>query len=234
MYQRHRPFSPRAIDKPYRFLKLPLRVDSEPLVAELRESGVTWTASQWKWHLETRFCVLRAGGSEPYPGGALVSGAGVDQPVLGALPRLRAFLDGFFPAPARMAWLGLSPPGARIFLHRDNTYHWDEHHRVHIPLVTSPEARLCVAKRFLHLPAGSTWAFNNTLPHGALNTGPDRIHLMVDLPPEPAVQALFAGGEPATGEPDPDALAQIEQDPFIALDAAQRADRDLMQRLRMQ
>ena len=59
---------------------------------------------------------------------------------------------------------GSSPPGARIFLHRDNTQHWDEHHRIHLPLVTTPDAKLCVLGRFQHFPAGHLFAFNNSRP----------------------------------------------------------------------
>jgi hypothetical protein len=209
-------------------------VEFEPLLAELRAAAVPWSSSQWKWHMETRFCVLRGGGEQPYPGGALVTGAGVDQPVLARLPRLRAFLDTALPAPARLAWLGSSPPGARIFLHRDNTHHWDEHHRVHVPLDTTPLARLCVSGRFVHMPAGTAWAFNNSLAHGAINRGSERIHLMLDLPPTPAVQALFDAGEDVEGERDPQALAELAQDPLKLLRKGQLADLELVARLLQQ
>lgn len=234
VYQRHTPPSSLAIDKPYRFLRLPVDVDVAPLLDELRAAAVPWSPSQWKWHMETRFCVLRGGGEQPYPGGALVSGAGMDQPILARLPRLRAFLDTGMPVSARMAWLGLSPHGARIFLHRDNTHHWDEHHRVHVPLDTTPMARLCVAGRFVHMPAGTAWAFNNSMPHGAINRGPDRIHLMIDLPSTPEVQALFTAGQPVEGERDPDALAELARDPLEALGKGQLADIDLVRRLLQQ
>ena len=234
VYQRPTPQSPRSIDKPYRFLRLPVAVEVGLLRDELRGVALPWSPSQWKWHMETRFCVLRGGGEQPYPGGALVSGAGIDQAVLDRLPRLRAFLDTGLPAPARMAWLGLSPPGARIFLHRDNTHHWDEHHRVHVPLETTPLARLCVSGRFVHMPAGTAWAFNNSRPHGAINRGPDRIHLMVDLPSTPAVQALFDAGQAVDGDRDAEALAELARDPLAALDKAQLVDIDLVRRLLQQ
>lgn len=234
VHQRPTPRSPRAIDKPYHFLRLAMDVDVAPLLDELRAAAIPWASSQWKWHMETRFCVLRGGGSEPYPGGALVSGAGADQPILARLPRLRAFLDQGFPVPARMAWLGWSPPGARIFLHRDNTHHWDEHHRVHVPLDTSPAARLCVSGRFAHMPAGTAWAFNNSLPHGAINRGPDRIHLMLDLPDVPEVQALVRAGEPVAGERDPETVAELSQDPLKLLHEGHLADMELVRRLLQQ
>ncbi|MCA9538566.1 MAG: aspartyl/asparaginyl beta-hydroxylase domain-containing protein, partial [Myxococcales bacterium] len=143
-------------------------------------------------------------------------------------------LDTAFPAPAALAWLGLSPPGARIFLHVDNTTHWDEHHRVHLPLITTPAARLCVDGRFAHLPAGTLWAFNNSRPHGAINDGPDRLHLMVDLPATPAVQAWLAQGEPFDGKEDSAAFAALNADPLSVLTEAERSDGAFVSRLNRQ
>lgn len=233
-FQRPYSRSVRAADKPHRFARLPGAIDVDPLLDEVDAASLPWLGSQWKWHLQTRFAILRGGPPTGWPGGEMTSGAGVDTPLLARLPRLRAALDGAFPAPAALAWLGLSPPGARIFLHVDNTPHWDEHHRVHLPLRTTPQARLCVRGRFQHFPAGSIWTIDNSSPHGALNEGPDRLHLLVDLPDTEPVRAWLARGDGVDGDVDDDALAQISGDPFAALSDAQRADADLMRRLRLQ
>lgn len=236
LYQRSHRRSEAAVAKPYRFLRLPGRVDPAPLVAELRDAvrPSDWLPSQWKWHLGTEFLVLRGGGRGPYPGSELISGAGRDLPVMERLPRLRAFLDGAFPTPVRLAWIGRSPPGSWIHLHVDNTAHWDEHHRVHVPLVTTPAARLCIGDRFLHLEAGFFWAFNNSRPHGAVNDGPERLHLMVDLPSTPEVEAWLAAGEPVEGHREPAALEKLRGDPLDAVPPELRADPELMARLRRQ
>ncbi|MCB9546229.1 MAG: aspartyl/asparaginyl beta-hydroxylase domain-containing protein [Myxococcales bacterium] len=218
LYQRpHRP-GPSAIAKPYRFRRLGGFVDVAPALAELDAlPAEAWLPSQWKWHLGTRFLILRGGPSGVAPGSALTAGGGVDAPALASLPALRALLDEAFPEPAALAWVGLSPAGSRIHFHVDNTAHWDAHHRVHLPLRTSPGARLCVDAAFLHLPAGTLWAFNNSRPHGALNTGPDRLHLMVDLPATPAVEAWIAAGEDVAGAPDPAARQALCRNPLDAL-----------------
>lgn len=243
MFQRPRARSPRAIDKPYRFLRLPLRVDVAPLVAELDALGgarrLPWMQSQWKWHLETRFCILRAGREgRHYEGSALVGGADVDQPVLDRLPETRRFLDEAFPVPARLAWLGESPPGARIFLHVDNTEHWDEHHRVHVPLITNPAARLAVGRRFVHMAPGEVWAFNNSAAHGAMNRAPSgtpaRIHLMLDLPSTPEVEALLARAERVEGEADREAWEELGTNPLKSLHRGHYADQELITRLLQQ
>jgi kumamolisin len=237
MYQRRYTHAPDAVAKPYRFVELPLHVDAAPLAAEIRAAKIGWLRSQWKWHLGTSFAILRGGPDRGFPGSRLAFNegrGGVDAPDLAQLPQVKALLDTAFPAPAALAWLGLSPPGARIFLHVDDTAHWDRHHRLHVPLVTSEAARLCVAGGFLHMPAGSVWLFNNSVPHGGENLGPARVHLMVDLPATPEVEAFLAQGTPREGAPDPEALARIARDPLEALTAADRRDASLMARLTRQ
>lgn len=235
MHQRPHAPSPNAATKPYGFLRLPMTVDVTPWLAEIEAAHLDWLPSQWKWHLGTYFCILRAGPEGRHPGSALVSGTGVDTANLQALPRLRHFLDTAFPAPAALAWIGLSPAGSRIHTHIDNTAHWDEHHRIHVPLVTNAKARLGIGDRFQHFPLGTVWALNNSVPHGAINDGStDRLHLMLDLPPTPAVEAWLADGERVEGEADAEAWARLAGDPMDALSEAQRADAYLMARLRLQ
>lgn len=206
-------------------------MDVEPLLAELEAvPAEAWLPSQWKWHLGTWFLILRGGPAGDVPGSALASGGGVDAPILSQLPALRRMLDTAFPAPAPLAWIGRSPPGSCIRLHVDNLPWWDEHHRIHVPLRTSPGARLCADGHFQHLPAGTAWAFDNSRPHGALNDGPDRLHLVVDLPPTPAVEAWIAAGLEHPGERDEAALARLRRNP---LDDLQLTDLkgDLLTRL---
>lgn len=234
MYQRRHVPSPNALPKNYRFLELPLRIDVSPIVAEIEAASITWLPSQWKWHLGTSFCILRGGQERGWPGSRLTSGVGIDAPALEGLPRVRELLDAAFPSRVASAWLGLSPPESRIHLHVDNMPHWDEHHRFHVPLVTNERARLCVAGRFLHLPAGTVWAFNNSVPHGAENLGAPRIHLMVDLPSSPEIEALVASGVPREGARDPEAMARLSRDPMESLPEDARRDRNLLWRLSQQ
>ncbi len=235
MHQRPHTRSPAAIHKPARFLRLPGQIDVRAAAEAVAAPGLPWLPSQWKWHLGTEFLILRGGPPTRTPGGELTSGIAVDAPALARLPALRALLDDALPAPALVAWVGKSPPGAQISVHVDNTAFWDEHHRVHLPLVTQPEARLAVAGRFAHFPAGEPWAFNNSKAHGALNGGTrDRLHLLVDLPDTPAVRAWMAAGEPVEGTPDPAAWAALSADPLARLTPAERADAHLMARLAQQ
>ena len=216
MFQRPHQRSPRALEKPYRFAwwPLPLELDLTPLIDEIVQTGPEWLESQWKWHVESRFSLLRAGQREGYPGSELTNGHSIDQPSLLLLPRLAQFLDTAFPVKPTLAWLGRLPEGARIFTHVDNTEHWDEHHRVHVPLITNQQARLCVAGRFLFLQPGRLWLLNNSLPHGALNRGPERLHLVLDLPHFAGFDAWLAQGQLESGDKDATALAELDQNPL--------------------
>lgn len=230
-YQRPHLRSPRAIDKPYRFVRLPLSAEPDECIAHLHDLGSAWLPSQWKWHRGTYFRVLRGGPRGSGPASELTTGWGIDAPELAQRPGLRAWLDRAFPVAPALAWLGLSPPGAVIAAHVDNTAHWDEHHRVHVPLVTSPRALLCVEGRFVHLRPGFAWALDNSVTHGAYNGGPARVHLIVDLPDAPTVQAWLARGTHVLGHANPRLLAELERDPLTNLSDAERACPPLMERM---
>jgi hypothetical protein len=234
VYQRPHQRSPRALPKDYRFNRRPLWFATQPLCEELDGPELEWIESEWKWHVGTRFCLLRGGAQQGYNGSELTSGSSVDHPNLEKLPRLRAVLNEAFPAPAAVAWLGWLPRGSRIFLHVDNTGHWDEHHRVHVPLITNLEARLCVAGRFLHLDPASAWLVNNSVVHGALNRGPDRLHLMLDLPASEAVDRWVAGGIAEVGEEDGPALDELAANPLAALPPEVLQDRARLARMLQQ
>ena len=232
MYQRRHHRSAAAAPKPYRFRRLTGAFDPAPLLAEIDALPAdAWIGSQWKWHLGTRFCILRGGPAGAAPGERLTGGGGVDAPVLTRLPATHALLEAAFPVPAALAWIGASPPGARICVHVDNTAHWDEHHRVHLPLRTQGDAKLCVAGRWLHLTPGQMWALNNSLPHAAANDGPLRLHLMVDLPDVPSVRAWIAAGVDVEGAPDAGLWADVTRDPFDAVTPKHLAEPGLLGRL---
>ena len=231
MFQRPHQRSPGALDKAYQFAWWPLGFDVAPLVEEIALQRLEWLESQWKWHVEAHFSLLRAGQRSGYPGSELTNGHSINQPNLERLPHLCQFLDSAFPVKPTLAWLGLLPEGSRIFTHVDNTEHWDRHHRIHIPLITNPEARLCVARRFLFLQPNRMWLLNNSLPHGALNRGPERLHLVLDLPHFAGFDAWLAEGNLESGETDAAALAELEQNPLDSAAASSSLDSTRLARL---
>jgi kumamolisin len=234
VFQRPHQRSPRALDKPYRFAWWPLGCELSPLVEEIAGQRPEWLESQWKWHVESRFALLRAGQRAGYPGSELTNGHSINQPSLERLPRLLHFLDTAFPVPPTLAWLGRLPEGARIFSHVDNTQHWDEHHRVHVPLITNPQARLCVAGGFLFLEPNRIWLLNNSLPHGALNRGPERLHLVLDLPHFAGFDHWLAQSNRESGDTDAAALAELDQDPLESPAATSSLDSARLARFSIQ
>jgi hypothetical protein len=199
-------------------------VELAPVLAEIGEQQTEWLESQWKWHVESRFALLRTGQRAGYPGSELTNGHSINQPNLERLPRLLEFLDSAFPIKPTLAWLGRIPAGGRIFTHVDNTRHWDEHHRVHVPLITNEHARLCVEGRFLFLQPNRIWLLNNSVPHGALNRGPERLHLVLDLPHFSGFDAWLANGTLESGAADADALAELDQNPLDSHAASSALD----------
>jgi kumamolisin len=55
---------------------------------------------------------------------------------------------------------------------------------------------------------------NNSLAHGALNRGPERLHLVLDLPHFAGFDAWLAQATHQSGEPDAPALAELDQNPL--------------------
>jgi quercetin dioxygenase-like cupin family protein len=54
--------------------------------------------------------------------------------------------------------------------------------RIHIPLVTNPEAWFIVSGKEHHLEVGMSYQVNPSIPHAVRNAGPSsRIHLMFDV-----------------------------------------------------
>jgi len=231
VFQRPHQRSQHALEKSYRFAWWPLDFELGPLMEEFTRQRPEWMESQWKWHVESRFSLLRTGRRGAYPGSELTNGHSVNQPNLERLPCLRHFLDTAFPSKPTLAWLGRLPPGGRIFTHVDNTQHWDEHHRIHVPLVTNQQARLCVAGRFLFLRPNRIWLLNNSVPHGALNRGPERLHLVLDLPHFAEFDAWITRAHLESGEADAAALAELDQNPLDSAAALDSLDSARLARL---
>lgn len=213
---------------------LPTAFPLAPIISELGSQPQEWLDSQWKWHIETRFSVLRAGKRKAYPGSELTHGHSIDQPNLERLPRLRQLLDHAFPVRPTLAWLGRIPSGGRIFSHVDDTHHWDEHHRVHVPLITNPEARLCVDEHFLFLRPRRIWLLNNSVQHGVINRGPERVHLCLDLPHFRGFAAWLARGQVEHGERDDAALRELNRDPMSSPFVSDAIEPARLTRLRAQ
>ncbi|AQZ70539.1 hypothetical protein BKM31_20890 [[Actinomadura] parvosata subsp. kistnae] len=115
-----------------------------------------------------------------------------DTPWLARLPHLAEVLKAI---PARLASVRLMAlgPGARTPLHSDTKVGlpWGSV-RLHVPIVTMPEATLTIAGEVHCWPPGTVWYADFTRGHMVENTGTDvRVHLVIDSLVTPALLALF-------------------------------------------
>ena len=71
--------------------------------------------------------------------------------------------------------------GESIKTHRDHGDSLSRAHRIHIPVITNPDAEFAVAGHIKHLAAGEAWEINNRKLHAVRNNGIDhRVHLILD------------------------------------------------------
>jgi hypothetical protein len=73
------------------------------------------------------------------------------------------------------------PPGAEIRPHIDDGYSLKRCHRIHVPLVTSPQTLFRVGDTRFNMGEGEMWEINNRRLHAVTNGGDAaRIHLIMD------------------------------------------------------
>lgn len=73
------------------------------------------------------------------------------------------------------------PAGTEIRPHIDDGYSLKRCHRIHVPIVTTPETLFRVGDTRFHMAAGEMWEINNRRIHAVTNGGDAaRIHLIMD------------------------------------------------------
>ncbi|MXO90814.1 aspartyl/asparaginyl beta-hydroxylase domain-containing protein [Pontixanthobacter aquaemixtae] len=98
-------------------------------------------------------------------------------PVMEAAIAPYKFRDPKFPK----AMLAKLAAGHRIDSHKDGAGSNQHVHKIHVPLVTSKDAKLFVNGEFFNLEVGSAYEVNNIVAHGAKNDGAeDRIHFIFE------------------------------------------------------
>ena len=85
------------------------------------------------------------------------------------------------------AEIPLLPAGTKVNPHYDDTESFVIQHRVHIPIITSPEIIFTIDGIDKNLKIGEIWEIDNTKMHGVNNPSDiDRIHLIVDFKKAPS------------------------------------------------
>lgn len=118
-------------------------------------------------------------------------------PALAKSPALRATLDHFSSKRNRVRLMRLGP-GNRILRHSDPLHAIDPGLvRLHIPVVTNAQVFFMVNDTRVEMKPGETWHVDVRFPHAVENRGSAaRVHLVMDLVRDPALDRLLANGEP--------------------------------------
>jgi len=100
------------------------------------------------------------------------------EPVMEAAANSYGYAHNIYPK----AMFARLKAGAIIHRHRDGAGSNLESHKIHIPIVTNPNAKFIVADKSFHLEEGRAYEVNNIRLHGALNDGEeDRIHFIFEV-----------------------------------------------------
>jgi hypothetical protein len=190
-------------------LKLPVAFDPAGLAADLAAlAGAPWTRHFVEQNYEGEWSVipLRApkGTAGQHPIRQIYSDPSLtafeDTPLMAACPHLRA-VAGAFGAPQAVRLMRLTP-GSVIKEHTDHDLA-AEHGvaRIHAPVVTNPDVVFEVNRRRLDMAPGEAWYLRLADPHRVANRGAaDRIHLVVDVPFNPTLEALMRQAMAATAQ----------------------------------
>jgi hypothetical protein len=125
-------------------------------------------------------------------------GAFAATPALAAAPALRATLDAFAHERNRIRLMRLHP-GGHIMRHSDPLHTIDPRLvRVHVPVITNPDVWFMVNDARVTMLPGETWHVDVRFPHEVRNRGNSvRVHLVMDLVRDAALDRLLADGVPA-------------------------------------
>lgn len=190
------------------FLRLPVPVDVPLLRAEydtIPEDA--WGVSYWDVHCSIDVLLLRGGnrGVEDDFGAVEVH----DAPIVARLPCIERLLASDGPlGGARYAFLFRTKPGGITRVHDDQHEMYQRAMRIHVPIITNPGAFLLSEGRSKHFAVGETWTFDNQAPHSVVNGDTQRVHLIIDVDPNPVLAALVDRAVFDPGEEDPERWAR--------------------------
>ena len=180
------------------FLQLPLLFDSTRLAAEIADIP----ESDWRRHPQghpgNSALPLVAVDGNPDDDG--VAGPMRPTPLLQRLPyvhQVMACLDAVIGRTRLMRIEG----GGEATSHSDLHYYWQDHLRVHVPIVTTPHVRFVCGDAETHMAAGECWVFDTSRRHNVLNPDPtQRVHLVVDTVGSASFVRLLAEARPHDGQ----------------------------------
>ena len=181
-------------------LKLPVAFDPAQLAADLAAlAAAPWTAHfvEQNYEGEWSAMALRApkGTAHQHPIRQIYSDPGItefeDTPLMDACPHLRAAAEAF--GEAHAVRLMRLTPGSVIKEHTDHDLAAEDGMaRIHVPVTSNPDVVFEVNRRRVDMAPGEAWYLRLADPHRVANRGEsDRIHLVIDVPINPTLEALM-------------------------------------------
>ncbi|HKJ74881.1 MAG TPA: aspartyl/asparaginyl beta-hydroxylase domain-containing protein [Alphaproteobacteria bacterium] len=186
------------------FLKLPVEIDVKRLVDEYNSiPEEAWGTSFWDAHCSIDVLTLRAGTNGDDTD--YITDNVSDNPILKDYPYISWLLseDSPFGRSLYVVMFRMRPKGITR-IHPDNHEAWETTHRIHIPLTTNDGAFLLSEGRAKHIPVGEVWTFDNQSLHSVVNGDTMRCHMVIDVRPNPKLQALMRDAVFDPGEDSPD------------------------------
>ncbi len=160
------------------FIRLALRVDAERLAAEV----LALPDDAWIPHPEgapgnTCVQLVASGGNHL---DHATTGAMAPTKHLLQMPYHRTVLASLGAPIGRTRLMRIEPEG-HLDLHVDTNRYWQEHMRVHAPVITHPDVRFTCDERSVHMAPGEVWVFDTWQRHGVDNPADfARVHLVID------------------------------------------------------
>jgi hypothetical protein len=177
---------------PRPFFRLPVRFDAARLAAEvaaLPESA--WTKHSQGHAGNSAARLITVGGGE----NDAVNGEMKPTAMLAACPYLIQVLASFSTVWSRSRLMRIDA-GAAVPQHSDADYPGFHRVRVHVPIVTRPEARFHCADENVHMAAGEAWIFDTWREHRVENPAPEAcVHLVADTSGTSTFWRLLAKAE---------------------------------------
>lgn len=175
-------------------LRLPVKFDTEKLLEEFHSiDGSLWGARGGRVgvHVQAEAIFLR--GYAPADGDLPIG----DRDITASLPFTMQLIRQLLRAqPMRCLFAKLKPKG-KVPIHIDHGVYFEKTIRIHVPVVTNPQAIMIAGGQFFHMRVGEVWALNNSDAHGVLNESETlaRTHLICDYIPSEYLLNLLAKGE---------------------------------------
>lgn len=202
---------------PSDLLKLPLKVDAERLAYEVAQiPHSAWSTNPSGLYGNSGLVLVSVNGE--INDDFAISGPMQATKHLLACPYMQQIFAAL-KAPISRSRLMMLAPGASANTHLDARYHWFRRIRIHIPVVTNPEAFFTCNGETVNMKVGEVWTFNSAKPHAAENfSNKGRIHLVIDTKGSPELDYLLQNAKslPEQFIPyDPDMQVNLEMESYF-------------------